>query len=456
VPPKPRLSHLHVLTMTLSFFLQSLVVGTVLSTNASAQSQNDTTLDPIQRAEYGFSNLGRWYDSSTGLWNTTGWWNCANVVTTIGNLAKADPDNADVQREARKAFATAFCRAPAKNPQPGIENPMNASFVSSKVTSLRTGYNKSLDPNTNEPHTTYPSRWSDPSRGFIGKAKLSVLAAELGSETPDETCNPDPKQWLDGFYDDDLWWALAWINAYDVTKQASYLALAEGIFESVATTWNTSCSNGGIYWSWEKTYVNAIANELFMSTAAHLANRASKPEYYLDWAQRSLAWFLNTGMINKNGTINDGLEDCVNNNKTTWSYNQGVILGALVELHRANSNDTSYLDRATAIARAALLKLSDANDVIHDECEPNCGGDGAQFKGVFMRNLGELQQATGDQGFKSAIMKNADSIWTNDRRDGVFSVDWAKWVGTANASTHSSAMDALVAAVVVGEGYRKS
>jgi hypothetical protein len=73
-----------------------------------------------------------------------------------------------------------------------------------------------------------------------------------------------------------------------------------------------------------------------------------------------------------------------------------------------------------------------------------------------MRNLGELQQATGDQGFKSAIMKNADSIWTNDRRDGVFSVDWAKWVGTANASTHSSAMDALVAAVVVGEGYRKS
>jgi hypothetical protein len=270
-------SHTH--TMILSFFLRSLAVGTVLISNASAQSQNDTINDPTQRAESALTNLGRWYDPSTGLWNTTGWWNGANIVTTIGNNAKADPGNADVQSLARKVFATAFCHAPAKNPQPGIENSITASSASSKVASLGTGYRKSLDPSTNEPHTTYPSRWLDHSTDFISSAKLS-------SETPDKTCNSDPKQWLDGFYDDDLWWALAWINAYDVTKEASYLTLAEGIFKAVATTWGTTCSNGGIYWSWEKTYVNAIANELFMSTAAHLANRASKPAYYLDWAQR--------------------------------------------------------------------------------------------------------------------------------------------------------------------------
>jgi predicted alpha-1,6-mannanase (GH76 family) len=428
-----------------SFFLQSLVVGTVLISNASAQSQNDTTNDPTQRAESALTNLGRWYDQNTGLWNTTGWWNSANIITTIGNHAKADPDNADVQSLARQVFATAFCHAPAKNPQPGIENPIGATSASSKVASLMTGYRKSLDPGTKEPHTTYPSRWFEHSKDFISTSRI-------GSKKPDATCSSDPKQWLDGFYDDDLWWALAWTNAYDVTKEPAYLTLAEGIFKAVASTWGTNCTNGGIYWSWEKTYVNAIANELFMSTAAHLANRASNPAYYLDWAQRSLTWFLSTGMINKNGTINDGLENCVNNNKTAWSYNQGVILGALVELHRASPNDTSLLGRATSIARAALAKLSDANGVIHDECEPNCGGDGTQFKGVFMRNLGELQQATGDQGFRTAIKKNADSIWANDMQDGVFSVNWAKWVGSANASSHSSAMDALVAAVVIGEG----
>jgi uncharacterized protein YyaL (SSP411 family) len=40
-------------------------------------------------------------------------------------------------------------------------------------------------------------------------------------------------QWLDQAYDDDGWWALAWIAAYDVTKEQSYLELAEGIFESL-------------------------------------------------------------------------------------------------------------------------------------------------------------------------------------------------------------------------------
>jgi hypothetical protein len=40
-------------------------------------------------------------------------------------------------------------------------------------------------------------------------------------------------QWLDQAYDDDGWWALAWIAAYDATREQTYLELAEGIFESL-------------------------------------------------------------------------------------------------------------------------------------------------------------------------------------------------------------------------------
>jgi hypothetical protein len=35
--------------------------------------------------------------------------------------------------------------------------------------------------------------------------------------------------WTDGSFDDDSWWALAWIAAYDVTKNQDYLDLAIGI-----------------------------------------------------------------------------------------------------------------------------------------------------------------------------------------------------------------------------------
>lgn len=158
-------------------------------------------------------------------------------------------------------------------------------------------------------------------------------------------------------------------------------------------------------------------------------------------------------MINSKGTINDGLtEDCQNNGQTTWSYNQGVILGALVELNRAAPNPR-YLPLATRIAKAALTSLSDENGVLHDVCEPNCGGDGSQFKGVFMRNLQVLHQASPDQVYIDTVKKNADSIWKNDRGESMgvtFGVNWAgPFAGPPNATMQGSAMDTLVAAIVV-------
>jgi predicted alpha-1,6-mannanase (GH76 family) len=164
-------------------------------------------------------------------------------------------------------------------------------------------------------------------------------------------------------------------------------------------------------------------------------------------------------MINKNNLINDGLTinadgSCTNNGMQTWSYNQGVVLGGLVELSKA-TGDSSYLSSATTIARAALAALSDANGVIHeiDKCEPNCGGDGSQFKGIFVRNLRALQQASPQAAFRTAIQKNADSIWASDRNaQNQLGISWtgpASAGSGPNASTHSSAMDVIVAALAV-------
>jgi predicted alpha-1,6-mannanase (GH76 family) len=43
------------------------------------------------RADAGMAALQSFYNSSTGLWDTTGWWNCANaLVTTIDHAVRTN------------------------------------------------------------------------------------------------------------------------------------------------------------------------------------------------------------------------------------------------------------------------------------------------------------------------------------------------------------------------------
>ena len=260
---------------------------------------------------------------------------------------------------------------------------------------------------------------------------------------------------LNHWYDDEGWWALAWIKAYDMIGNPTYLGMAVSIFEDMTQGWNNETDCGGIWWDKNHTAINAIENELFISVAAHLANRSpTQKSYYIGWALKVWDWFQGTHMIGVRYNINDGIDlnSCQNNAGTVWSYNQGVILGGLVELNKAvPTANNSYLDTATKIANAAINRLCDAKGVLHDVCEPNCGNDGSQFKGVFMRNLGLLNEASPQPLYQNTISSNAISIWANDRGDdNHIGINWSgPYQHDGTAATQSSGCDALVAAAVM-------
>jgi predicted alpha-1,6-mannanase (GH76 family) len=253
---------------------------------------------------------------------------------------------------------------------------------------------------------------------------------------------------LNEYYDDEGWWALAWVGAYDRTHDRRYLKMAQSIFSDMSGGWDDHCG-GGIWWSKERKYKNAIANELFLSVAASLAIHAKGAERqrYLDWATREWTWFRGTGMINSDNLVNDGLDNaCHNNGKTTWSYNQGVILDGLVGLKRL-TRDGSLLQQAHAIAIAAIEHLTDAQGILRDPCEPKCGGgDVPQFKGIFARNLIQLQKAAPDTQYAKFLDTNADAVWTKARTaDDHFALAWSGPPAAGDAATLTSALDALVA-----------
>ncbi|MES2220139.1 MAG: glycoside hydrolase family 76 protein [Acidobacteriota bacterium] len=263
----------------------------------------------------------------------------------------------------------------------------------------------------------------------------------------------DTKNFLNSYNDDEGWWALAWIDAYDLTGKRAYLAMSETIFSNMAGQWDTPTCGGGIWWKKPAEYKNAIANELFLSVAASLANRTTGTESarYLAWAQKEWAWFHASGMINAQHLVNDGLTStnphaCANNGHTTWTYNQGVILGGLVELARAE-HDPTLLSQAEAIANAAIAHLT-ANGILVDRTVS--GGDTPQFKGIFVRNLMALDATAPDPRYKAFVDANANSIWRDDQRSSYeFGGLWQGPFDSADATRQTSALDALIAAAVM-------
>ena len=256
---------------------------------------------------------------------------------------------------------------------------------------------------------------------------------------------------LNSFYDDEGWWCHAWIRAYDITGNTNFLKMAKTIFADLTAGWDTTNQNcaGGIWWNKSHTYKNAIPNELFLLNATELHQRTpgdAGTGSYFYWATNEWTWFKNSGMINSLNMVNDGLNGCVNNGGTTWTYNQGVILGGLTDLYKI-TGDSSYLNQAMAIAGATITNLVDGNGVLVEPCESgNCGGDGTEFKGIFQRNLAYLYDETRTPAYYNYLRTNAHATWFKGRN--VFNQLGVHWDGpydAADASRQSSALFSVCA-----------
>ncbi len=262
---------------------------------------------------------------------------------------------------------------------------------------------------------------------------------------------------LNEFYDDEGWWGLTWIKAYDLTGNTDYLNMSKTIFADMSGGWDSTC-NGGVWWSKSRNYKNAIPNELFLSLATKISQRTpgdtvgggGGPQSlsYIDWATKEWTWFSNSGMINSSNLINDGLNSsCQNNNDITWTYNQGVILSGLADLTKI-TGQSSYQSQAESIANATINTLVNSNGILKESCDPSCSGDGFQFKGVFMRNLAYLYSIDSNQNYANFFSRNADSIWANNRNgSNQLGSTWYGPFDSADASRQSSALDALNAAI---------
>jgi predicted alpha-1,6-mannanase (GH76 family) len=313
------------------------------------------------------------------------------------------------------------------------------------------------------------------------------------------------KGFLNGYYDDEGWWALAWISAYDLTGDASYLAAASDIFRDMTAGWDDYWG-GGIYWgkhdgqpdrsgaeaaprSWHSGYKNAIANELFIAVAAALGSRQrrsspSGPDHadYQQWALRGWEWFSSSppkgvAMINDASLVNDSPDrQGVNNNtEAIWSYNQGVILSGLCDLTELTGDET-YAGQAEKIADSFLQNPWRAagesggrphpqesgviNGILHEhnDCKPDGSAlarppsvDSTLFKGIFMRNLARLYRKAPKAAYREFILANVESALAHVNERHQFGSNWAAPVDVADFVRQTAGLDLVNAALLVSK-----
>ena len=207
------------------------------------------------------------------------------------------------------------------------------------------------------------------------------------------------------YYDDMAWMAIALLRADEVAG-ADTSALVRELWTDIRAGWDEK--HGGIVWRRDdpRPYTNAPANGPAAILAARLHRRYGDPAD-LDWARRIAGWLQESLVDPGSGIVWDGTHPYEDQNvdRTVWTYNQGTVVGAEVQLWQL-TGDRAHLDRARRTVTATLSRYGESGF-------PTEGaGDGSVFKGILARYLGDLVKADpeGSQRVRVALASSGTTV----------------------------------------------
>ncbi|WP_460680891.1 glycoside hydrolase family 76 protein [Mucilaginibacter koreensis] len=256
------------------------------------------------------------------------------------------------------------------------------------------------------------------------------------------------------YYDDMEWLALASLRAFEATQDNDYLTAATTLWTDIKTGVNSQ-QGGGI--AWRKTqlgYKNTPANAPAIIFACRLY-RLQKNQADLDLAKSLYSWMKTTLVDASSGIIWDGINSAGNGqlDKNKFTYNQGVFIGAALELYNV-TKDASYLNDAVKNASATI---ADPDITPGGLLKSEGQGDGGLFKGILVRYMTLLIQngdisATSRDAYVNFMKYNAQTLYSKGiaRPSMMVSPDWKTLPsGSTDLTTQISGVTMMEAAATL-------
>lgn len=243
--------------------------------------------------------------------------------------------------------------------------------------------------------------------------------------------------WLNYYYDDMEWMALACLRAYKATNDVQYKNITDILWADIKAGWSSDLG-GGIWWRKDNPSKNTPSNMPAAILAARMYKAFNTAED-LEWAMKIYDWQKTVLYEPATGWVYDNIEKNGTKN-TSWkfTYNQGTFLGAALELYDITKS-TGYLNDAIAATDYAVGSgFLTSNGILKDEG----GGDGGLFKGVFVRYFTRLiadgnLPADKKNNYIAFLKKNGETLWSKGTNKSLilFGSAWDKIPGNSTDLT---------------------
>jgi predicted alpha-1,6-mannanase (GH76 family) len=297
------------------------------------------------------------------------------------------------------------------------------------------------DPSAGHFRAAYPPDGRHASYWFSAHALDGVLdGIELSSGTEKlrgivtDFCNAqDRRGWIAGFFDDECWMTLALLRAHAITGDPAHLARARALYRDiVANAWDATPLGplrAGAWWDRAHTQKATAANAGAALAAARM-HRATGEPAALAFARRVYGNWRDAMTDPATGQVWDHVTTAGQVVRWKFTYNEGLMVGAALELARATGEPSFLADarRHAAFMVACETTVTRHGRVLFDGAASACTGDCHQLKGIGFRYLALLWMRDPQSATIGDVLRaSSDSIWEVARNPdtGLFGIDWS-------------------------------